>query len=181
MRMQARGGANRSKDGATRGSSGPPHRRDGDPTSFEELYAASRVQVERLAFLMVGDSAVASDLAHEAFVGLLRRWDDVENPSAYVRRSVTNAARSHITSLGRERAKVARLERQRVDRSDELEYLADAIQALPFRQRAVVILKFYGDLPEKEVAAAIGIRPGSVGPTLHRALRTLRKDMSDGR
>jgi RNA polymerase sigma factor (sigma-70 family) len=57
----------------------------------------------------------------------------------------------------------------------EAEYLADAIAALPPKQRAVIVLRFYLDLTTAEIAQTLEIRPGSVGPTLTRALRSLQE------
>jgi DNA-directed RNA polymerase specialized sigma24 family protein len=58
------------------------------------------------------------------------------------------------------------------------EHLWDALQALPFNHRAVVVLRYYHQLPEREIAELLGCRPGSVGPWLQRGLRTLRKALA---
>ncbi len=56
--------------------------------------------------------------------------------------------------------------------------LFDAVQALPFNQRAVIVLRFHYQFTEAEIAAALNCRSGSVGPWLRRGLRRLRKDLS---
>ena len=55
----------------------------------------------------------------------------------------------------------------------------DAIAALPFRQRAVIVLRFYEDLPETEIAELLGCAKGTVASSLHRALARLRKEMGE--
>ena len=59
----------------------------------------------------------------------------------------------------------------------EAEEMADAIAALPYRQRAAIVLRFWHDCTEAEIAAALGCRPGTVGSLIHRALAELRKVM----
>ena len=55
--------------------------------------------------------------------------------------------------------------------------MADAIAALPYRQRVAIVLRFWHDCTEAEIAAALGCRPGTVGSLIHRALAELRKVM----
>ncbi|HEY7069403.1 MAG TPA: sigma factor-like helix-turn-helix DNA-binding protein, partial [Acidimicrobiales bacterium] len=66
-----------------------------------------------------------------------------------------------------------------VDRGDpEDEHLWDALNQLPFNHRAALVLRYYHQLPEREIADLIGCRPGSVGPWIRRGLERLRKDLS---
>ncbi|HEX7133883.1 MAG TPA: sigma-70 family RNA polymerase sigma factor, partial [Iamia sp.] len=93
---------------------------------------------------------------------------------AYLRRAVVNGAAQHHRRRHRDQAVMQRHGPDDTTAAPEDEYLADAIAALPFRQQAVVVLRFWGGLSEREIAAAVGCRPGTVGPTLTRALRRLR-------
>ncbi len=141
------------------------------PVTFNELYAAEFVPLVRLATLMTGQRELARDVVQEAFVRLLVKWATVRNPSAYVRRSVVNGCRSHHRREGRRHR-----DESLADRSApfQVDHTLATLAALSHKQRAIVILKYYEDRSEAEIADIVGCRPGSVGPTLQRALSTLR-------
>lgn len=152
------------------------------PTSFEAFYRAeSPAQVRRAALLLGGDEAAANDVVHDAFLALYRRWATVAHPGPYLNRSVLNACRDRARRHRRWQAVASRLaagstaEAGPDGTAGDNEILWDVIAALPFNQRAVVVLRFYEGLTEAEIATALGCRPGSVGPWLHRALTTMRK------
>lgn len=150
---------------------------EGVDAEFARFYRETRVPMERLAFLLSGSSAFAADVSHDCYVELYRRWGSVEAPKAYLRRSIAHAVATRHARSRREERDWRAAAALRDDGSRGLEYLADAIGALPYRQRAVIVLKFYGDLTEAEIADATGLRPGSVGPTVTRALARLRKEI----
>ena len=153
----------------------PPGAGDG---SFDDLYSARGPAMLRLATLLVDEPAAAADIVQDAFVQLYRRWDRVDAPEAYLRRSVVNGASS---ALRRRRVKRTAEERlpHRSSSFDVVDELSDSLRILTARQRAVVVLRFYADLPEAEIAAVLGVRPGTVKSTLHTALRRLRLELSD--
>jgi RNA polymerase sigma-70 factor (sigma-E family) len=145
------------------------------------LYRAQAVGLIRLAYLMIGDRAAAEDVVQDAFCGLYRNWGRLADPSgalAYVRSSVLNGCRSVLRrrALGlrvtmyqppagsAEAAVLGREERQEVLR---------AVRRLPHRQREALVLRFYLDLPDPEIARVMGIRPGTVRSATHRALKAL--------
>ena len=145
------------------------------------LYQAHALGLLRLAVVMLGDRAAAEDVVQDAFCGLYRRWDRLADPSgalAYVRSSVLNGCRTALRrrALGRrvteyqppagsaEAAVLSREERQEVMR---------AVRRLPDRQREALVLRFYLDLPDPEIARVMGIRPGTVRSATHRALKAL--------
>ena len=127
----------------------------------------------RLAALLCGSSAVAEELVQDAFVKLIERWDRIEQPRAYLRASVVNACtgyRRHVDVVRRHSTPPV------LEAVDPEGYvLRDAILRLPDRQRAVLVLRFYEDLPEKEIAALLRCRVGTVKSTLHRGLEQLRR------
>ena len=141
------------------------------PVPFNELYAAEFIPLVRLATLMTGQPELARDVVQDAFVKLLVKWSTVRHPSAYVRRSVVNGCRSHHRREGR---------RQRDDSLGDrsapfhVDHTLATLAVLSHKQRAIVILKYYEDRSEAEIADIVGCRPGSVGPTLQRALSKLR-------
>ena len=145
------------------------------------LYRAQAVALIRLAYLMLGDRAAAEDVVQDAFCGLYRRWDRLTDPGSalpYVRSSVLNGCRTALRrrALGRrvteyqppsgsaEAAVLGREEREEVMR---------AVRQLPDRQREALVLRFYLDLPDPEIARVMGIRPGTVRSATHRALKAL--------
>jgi RNA polymerase sigma-70 factor (sigma-E family) len=146
-----------------------------------DLYRAQAVGLIRLAYLMLGDRAAAEDVVQDAFCGLYRRWDRLADPSGalpYVRASVLNGCRTALRRRARghpvpvyqppsgsaEAAVLSREERAEVMR---------AVRRLPDRQREALVLRFYLDLPEPEIARLMGIRPGTVRSATHRALKAL--------
>jgi RNA polymerase sigma-70 factor (sigma-E family) len=146
------------------------------------LYRAQAVGLIRLAYLVLGDRAAAEDVVQDAFCGLYRNWGRLADPSGalpYLRSSVLNGCRSALRrrALGRrvtmmyqpptgsaEAAVLSREERQEVLR---------AVRRLPDRQREALVLRFYLDLPDPEIARIMGIRPGTVRSATHRALKAL--------
>lgn len=161
------------------------------PISFGELYSAEFTPLVRLATLLVGNVEVARDIVQDAFVNLHVKWHSVREPHAYVRRSVMNgAATYHRRSRFRKTVSVRDVEQtlaasvrpdggsREVTTAATFDHTLVTLQALSARQRAVVVLKFYEQCTEAEIATTIGCRPGSVGPTIRRALDILRTHQS---
>jgi RNA polymerase sigma factor (sigma-70 family) len=142
------------------------------PSSFDDLYRQEQPELVRLAALLVGSPEVAADLVQDCFVRLHPRWTTVTDHRAYLRRSVVNACHSHHRGLRRFR----RLD-LRPGEPAELgaRELSDALAALPHRQRAALVLRFYAGLPDADIAEALGCRPGTVASLIHRGLAALRE------
>jgi len=121
---------------------------------------------------MVGSHDLARDLTQDAMVGVLRHWNRIEEPDHYARRAVANACRSH-----QRRARLVGRLPVSPAVSGELgaDELTDALAKLSERQRTAIMLRYWADLPESDIAAIIGVRRGSVASLLHRALAELRK------
>jgi RNA polymerase sigma-70 factor (sigma-E family) len=146
-----------------------------------ELYERYVPAAGRLAFLLTGDRAMAEDLVQEAFVRVVGRFRHLRVPDAfeaYLRRTIVNL---HTSQLRRRRLERAYLERQgRAELSitnpdvDAREELWRAVLALPPRQRAAVVLRFYEDLSERETADALGCSPSAAKSLVARAMQTLR-------
>lgn len=162
---------------------------DGDPldgtppehaaidAAFTAVYHAEFVGLVRLAYLILGSREQAEEVVQDAFVRLHGRWRRVDNPGGYLRTSVINGCRDIRRRLVRYRAREPRLA-VRAETWDAPDELSDALAALPLRQRSVLVLRFYGNLTEAEIAAALGIRPGTVKSSLHRGLDRLRRELS---
>jgi RNA polymerase sigma factor (sigma-70 family) len=141
-------------------------------TGFADFYARNFGDLVRLATLLSGSADSAPDLVQDCFVGLHGRWASVRDPLPYVRRSVVHACASHHRHIARARRIPSAVARPSELGADELE---DALAELPARQRAAVVLRYYGDLPDADIARALRCRPGTVRSLIHRALADLRK------
>ena len=142
------------------------------PATFAQWYPDHVSELVRLASLLVGSRELAFDLVQDAMVGVLKHWDRIDDIDRYSRRAVANSCRSH-----HRHAAVVRRHPPAPDASVELgaSELNDALSKLSVRQRQAVVLRYWGDLPEGEIAEILGIRRGSVASLLHRALADLRK------
>jgi RNA polymerase sigma-70 factor (sigma-E family) len=144
-----------------------------DP-DFAAFYRDAWPGAVRLAGLLTQDARAAEDLAQEAFARVFPKWEQVASPNAYLRVAVVNACRSWQSRRRTERTKLALVA---VSDTTELDFdvLADAVAALPYRQRAALVLRYYAGLNEAEIAEALGCRPGTVKSLTSRALGALRK------
>ncbi len=146
----------------------------------------------RLATLVVGDVGLAEQVTQDAFVKLQLRWGGLrrlDRAPAYLRSAVLNAARSHLRHRkvsDRHDARrtvapaIATPEAAALGRAEH-ERVVAALRLLPERQREAVALRFYLDLREVEIAAAMGVSAGSVKTHLHRALATLARHLGEDR
>jgi len=140
-------------------------------------YARDYVPLVRLAHLLTGSNQVAEELVQDCFVRVLSRWRGIENLSAYLRTSVVHAARSWHR---RQRlALTHRPEPVAASFTPEVQEMADALRTLSARQRAAVVLRYYADMSEAEIARQLGCRPGTVKSLLSRALSLLREELKD--
>jgi RNA polymerase sigma-70 factor (sigma-E family) len=150
--------------------------------ALADLYRAEYRNLVRLATLLNGRRDVAEEIVQDAFVKLDRSWDRVADEAsrpAYLRSIVINLCRSdrrHKEVVGRRRPlpspDPAPADHHAVVAEDQREVLA-AVRALPTRQQQCMVLRFYEDMTEAEIAAALGISGGSVKTHLHRAMQTL--------
>jgi RNA polymerase sigma-70 factor (sigma-E family) len=144
--------------------------------TFASLYASHYDQLVRLAALLTSSSMVAEDIVQEAFAKLHNRFDRIDVPQAWLRVAVVNACSNERRRLGTAR-RLPRLARQTVTTEEPMPELMASLRRLPDRQRAVVVLRFYLDLTEADIAEALGIRPGTVKSSLHRALARLQTEV----
>ena len=144
--------------------------------SFDEFYANTWPHAFRLAALMTHDTEAGADIAQDVFANMSRRWETIERPDAYLQRGLTNACsnwkRNARTAARKQHLLVARHETEVT-----LDALATAVARLPFRQRAVVVLRYYADLSEAEIAKALSCRPGTVKSLTFRALASLSREI----
>lgn len=139
------------------------------------LFAEQYGSMVRLARLLTGSAETAEDLVQDCFARLATRRRRVERPGAYLRTAVVNACRSHHRHRAVERRALPRLGVAVGEVSAAAGEMEDALARLPYRQRAAIVLRFWGDLSELEIAAVLGCRPGTVGSLIHRGLERLRE------
>lgn len=153
------------------------------------LYSAHYRHLVRVAGLLLRDFSLAEEVVQEAFVGLHRNWSrlrDADRAAAYLRQSTVNGARS----AGRRGATAARHAptlRAATVEPDPAGAVADrsavlgALAALPVRQREVLVLRYYGDLSEADIADCLGISRGAVKTHASRGIAALRPTLEQVR
>jgi len=143
----------------------------------DPLYRAQRSSMLRLARLLTGSFEIAEEVVQEAFLKLQIAPTAPEYPARYLRAIVANISRGYLRRLRIERAIPP--DRRIVVPAPEVDEAWAALCRLPLRQRAVLALRYYEDLPEGEIAAILGCRLGTVKSSLHRALASLRKELDE--
>ena len=178
-------------------SGGSPHDQDlpVDPdVAIGELYRAHWHRLVRLAWLLLRDQLAAEDVVQDAFVATHRRWASIREGGrvvGYLHTAVVNGCRSvqrHNVVVDRVntatagsadapgRESVGSAEAAALH-STEHEAMMRVLAGLPARQREVLVLRYYADLSEAQIAAALDISPGAVKSHAHRGLMTLRATM----
>ena len=176
------------------GPAQPPDTRsqEGAAAAVGALYESSALGLIRMAYVMLGDLPSAEDVVQEAFCGLYRRWDGLASTDGalyYVRTSVLNGCRSALRRRAVRRGFVqhqtladeppaASAETVALG-GEERQEVIRALARLPHRQREVLVLRFYAELPDEQIARVMGIRPGTVRSTAFRALDALGRALKE--
>ena len=157
---------------------------------FCEFMEERSVALMRLAYLLTGgDQHAAEDLLQTALSRTVTRWASVRSPEAYVRQVMYRQQVNFWQSRWRrsETHVAVPPDEVRHDDTPELDLrvvVSDALTRITPRQRAVLVLRFFEDLPEKEVAHLLGCSVGTVRSTTHRSLARLRElapELNDAR
>ncbi|MBV1949530.1 SigE family RNA polymerase sigma factor [Streptomyces sp. BV129] len=161
--------------------------RDGEEESptLADLYQTRRLDMVRLAAFLVDDLHTAEDVVQDAFAAVCRRHgerlDDLQDAHAYLHTAVVNAARSVLRRRRTARAYTPPYQGPGAP-VDELLLLAeehrqvfDALARLTMRQREVLVLRYWSDLSEAQIAETLGVSRGTVKSTASRALATLER------
>ena len=151
--------------------------RRAESTPFEVFFAAQFPATVRLAHLLTGSDAVAQELAQDAFAKLLPRFGSLREPKSYLRATIVNVCRNWHRGHRRELERFRRHGVPAEESVDEIEELIDVIARLPYRQRTVLVLRYWLDLSEAEIARSLACRPGTVKSLHSRALASIRKDL----
>jgi RNA polymerase sigma factor (sigma-70 family) len=146
-------------------------------SDFVAFYEHEFTQAARFAWLLVRTSAVAEDLAQEAFVSLYRGFGQIDNPRGFVHRAIVNQARAWQRNERRRALKAIRLSRECGALTSADADLFDLVGTLPYRQRVVIVARYWGGWSEAEIAHVLGCRPGTVKSLASRALTQLRQEV----
>lgn len=142
--------------------------------TFEAIYRGHHPAMMRLAFLLTGSNEAAEDLVHDVFVRAGSHMP-LDHPASYLRTAVVNACRSH-----HRRVLVARrhppapapfvMPRELVD-------FRDVLLGLPLRQRTALVLRYFCDMSDADIAGLLACRPATVRSLVQRGLANLREVM----
>jgi len=158
--------------------------------TFEEFAATRMPEVLRFAAVLAGDRATAEDLAQEVLIRAYARWDRIgclDRPELYVRKMMLNEfldlrrRSSRQIPVGGMASEAASIAPDHAAEYNEREALLAELGKLPRRQRAVLVLRYYEDRGDSEIADLLGCSPGTVRSHASRALAALRVEMSPGR
>jgi RNA polymerase sigma factor (sigma-70 family) len=144
---------------------------------FDAFYRREYSRAVRLAWLLTRSSSVAEDLVQEAMSAIHRSFDGIASPKAYLGKSIVNRARSWQRDEQRRRDRLIYLVDDRVVMDPADADLFDAVGQLPYRQRAVIVTRYWAGWSEAEIAQALGCRPGTVKSLASRALEHLRREV----
>ncbi len=150
---------------------------------FSAFFAAEAERLRRLAFFLTGDLERAADLAQDALAAAFRHWRRIKgDPGPYTRRTLVNLCRNahrrrvlerrHAASTGNEAHAYG-------DRVEDAMRVVAALKVLSPIQRATVVLRYYEDLPEAEIASILGRPLGTVKSDLFRSLQRLRPELDE--
>jgi RNA polymerase sigma-70 factor (sigma-E family) len=155
---------------------------DPDRAGFEEFVAARRAALLRTAYLLTGSHADAEDLVQVALVKVVPHWNRIaDRPEPYVRQAL---ARESVSRWRRRRwreTSSGQLQERAASAPDVDQRLAlqQALGSLAPRQRAVIVLRYYEDLTEKETASVLGVAVGTVKSQARDGLARLRTLLPD--
>ena len=153
-------------------------------TGLAELFRDHYTPLLRAAWLLLRDRAAAEDVVQEAFLRMhRRRLREPDRAAGYLRTTVVNLARGRLRHLAvAERHQERPSDRsQAVDQGDDRRLVLAALDELPTRQRECMVLRYYLDLSERDIAEALGISTGSVKTHVHRAMTALESSLENVR
>jgi len=175
----------------------PPRRQEGvqaaisvgveaDQPTLDALFRAHVPRALRLAILLTGSRALAEDIVQEAFIRVATRRRALRDPHAfapYLERAVVNQVNSHFRHQRVVRKHAAATQPSDVAVVDPdvatRDLLWAALQRLSERRRSALVLRYYDDMAEREIAAVMGCRPGTVKSLISRGLAQLREELGD--
>ena len=161
--------------------------RDGDPgrgrshtvaqPGFDAVYRSERLPLLRLAALLVRSPHVGEELVQEAFLRLHAHFDEVENPSGFLRTVVARLASTWRGRAAMENERLALVRPQVTHELDGIDETWDALGRLKPERAIVLVLRFYEDLSQEQIADLLGCSAGTVRSRVRRGLADLRREL----
>jgi len=148
-----------------------------DATAFESFYREQYDNTARLAWFLTRGSFDYEDIAQDSLFKVRDRFSTLDKPAAYLRVVVVNACNERHRRMDRERARLRLVAPSELVVTPSDAGLLDALRRLPYDQRAVIVLRYWADLSDDDIAAALGVRPSTVRTRVHRALKVLNKEI----
>lgn len=159
--------------------------RDGTPVTFEQFAATELAPLVRFATVLTNDRGLAEDVCQEVLVRARDQWGRIERldrPHAYVRKMIVNEylswRRKWVRFVPRGQITLAGQHPDHADRVAEHEDVLALVGSLPPQQRTALVLRYFEDLPDSEIARLMSCRESTVRGYILRALRTLRIDLA---
>lgn len=157
-----------------------------DPrAAIARLHQEQYVPLVRTVAVIIGDVAETEDIVQEAYLRLFRSWPHVRDPEkapAYLRTTVFNLARSRFRALARAERRESATKHEvgpeeRALATDASSSVIAALKVLPTRQRECLVLRYYLDLTDRQIAETLRISIGAVKRHVHRALEKLESSL----
>ena len=152
---------------------------------LDAVYRRTYGSLVRVAYLLVDTREQAEEVVQDAFAAAYPRWHRLQQPEAYLRTSVINGCRRvhrrrRVASLWRDDPRVlgGGTGDPAGGSDDPLDHVADLVRRLPSPQREAVVLRYYLQATDAEIAELLGIALGTVKSTLHRARTRLRQELT---
>jgi RNA polymerase sigma factor (sigma-70 family) len=156
---------------------------------LETLYRANYVRFGRVAAGITGSVESGNDAVHDAFAGCIRALGSYRADGAleaWVWRAVVNSSLKIVRARRSEASfdagtYFADLPQNgtAVDDPEGAQAIRDAVKSLPEQQRAVLFLRYYADLDYKTIGSVVGVRKGTVGPTLQKAQAAIQRELKE--
>jgi RNA polymerase sigma factor, sigma-70 family len=147
----------------------------GDPLGdelFDALYREHFPALMRVAFLMTGSNETAEDAVQDTFIRCRSKLANLDHPRSYLRAALVNECRSVYRRSARDRGDSPPAS---VLLPTELIELRDALSRLPWRQRAAIVLRYFADIPDDEIAETLHCRPSTVRSHIRRGIANLKE------
>jgi RNA polymerase sigma factor (sigma-70 family) len=142
---------------------------------FETVFLRERTPMVRLAFLMLGSKALGEEVVQDAFVTVLERWQRLDNPGGYLRRCVVNGCLGQLRRIGRPMPQPGGAPTAEL----ATDHTLDVVRRLSPQRQAMVVLRYYADMTQDEIADTLRLPVGTVKSGLHRALAELKEMLRD--
>lgn len=152
------------------------------PADLVALYGAERTGLVRAAYLICGSFAAAEDAVHDAVTRVAARWDSVDDGRSYLYVAAVNAARDAARRNTRHTqlftgGKAVAVGDDHANLSLESMALRDALMKLPEAHRTAVVLRYFADWDDAEIAQRLKVRPATVRSWVHRGITRMRREM----